>query len=420
MATRIIRRIWEIEDVPTDVTAAKLSDPTGTYGVKRNDTGAVVVADGAAMTKSGTGVYEYAFTDIVGVSYTAYVEFEYAGTFTYVEHDIAARAAEAGFQCDWNSLRVEIADFLGYPRDDSKWDADEEARLAAIIKSALLQVYFPRNVRPEMAYQWSWMRPATTIETVAPYSTGTVTVVDGVVTLDEDGTFPAWAAYGELTVDGETYTVDTLDGDNQVTLDDTSVDVDAGTSYSLARTIYDLDATFGGSFDGDLTYEPGADSLYPPVEVISDSMIRRMRQNDTSTGQPRYAAVRPATFSALVGQRWEITFQPTPNDVYELHGRSTVTPTMIDATNKYPLGGVPLSEVIVASCLAIAEQRLHDAKGFRTEQFETLLAAAIADDADAHVPDTLGYNADRSDGPAYHDTGAGGELYAFDGTIYYD
>lgn len=423
MATRTIRRNWKVDGVLTDVTTAKLSDPTGAYGVKRDDNDAVVVADGTAMTKVSTGVYEYSFTDIVGIAYTAYVEIVYDGATHHFEHDISARAVDAGLESDWDSLRAETADFLGYTRDDSKWSSDEILRLASIIKSALLQVYFPQNFKPEMAYRWSWMRPAAPIETVAPYATGTVTIASGVVTL-ADGTFAstsAWAAYGELTVDGETYTVDTYTDTTHITLDDTSVEVATASTYSLARVVYELPSTFGGSFDGPLAYKPGTDVLGDPVKIVSDGMIRRYRQDNTSPDRPRYAAIRPVAFDPTVGQRWEIVFYPTANDAYELHGRYTVVPTMLSTVYKYPLGGVALSEVIIESCLAIAEQRLHDqVMGPHTERFETLLAAAIANDAVAHMPDTLGYNADHSDGPGDFDETAGVAVHSFEGTTYYD
>jgi len=422
MATRVIRRSWKVDGVLTDPTTVKLSDPTGTYGVKRDDTDAVVVADGTAMTKVSTGVYEYSFTDIVGIEYTAYVEIVYDGATHHFEHDIAARAADAGLESDWDSLRKEVADFLGWTRDDSGWSSDEVTRLAAIIKSGLLQVYFPQRARPELSYTWSWMRPAATIETVAPYSTGTVTVVSGVVTLS-GGTFPSWAADGELTVSGGTYAVDTRDDNTQVTLEDTSVDVDAGTTYTLSRPTYELPSTFGGSFDGNLHYKPGTNVLWPPVKIVSDQQIRRRRQDDTTADRPLYASVRPVTFDPTTGQRWEITFYPTPNNVYELQGRYTVVPTMLSAVNKYPLGGVAMSEVFVESCLAIAEQRLNDQViGPHTKRFEALLEGAIANDAEAHAPDTLGYNADRSDGDAAsrYDEHAGVAVHSFEGTTYYD
>ena len=46
-----------------DPSSIVLSASDSSYGVKRNDTDAVVVVDGTAMTKSATGVYTYTFTD---------------------------------------------------------------------------------------------------------------------------------------------------------------------------------------------------------------------------------------------------------------------------------------------------------------------------------------------------------------------
>jgi hypothetical protein len=382
----------------------------------------VTVADGTAMTKVSTGVYEYSFTDAVGIAYEAYVEVVYDNTTHHFEHDIDARAADAGFQCDWDSIRKEVADYLGWTRDDSVWSADELTRLTAIVRSGLSRVYFPETVRPELAYHWSWMRPEVTIETVAAYTTGTVTIANGVVTFSVEATVPTWAAYGELTVGSDTYTVNTRDGDNQVTLDDTSVTEADASSYSLGRPSYELPSTFGGAFDGKLAYKPGTNVLWPAITIVSDQMIRMKRQHNTTADRPLYAAIRPASFEATTGQRWEIVFYPTPNDAYTLYGRYKIVPTMLDAVNKYPLGGEAVSEVIIESCLAVAEQRMNDMRGFHTEQFERLLAVAIANDADSHAPHTLGYNADRSDqeGANQFDEHAGVAIHSYDGTTYYD
>ena len=43
----------------TDLTSIKLQDSAGTYGVKRVDTGATVVASGTSFTRLGVGVYQY-------------------------------------------------------------------------------------------------------------------------------------------------------------------------------------------------------------------------------------------------------------------------------------------------------------------------------------------------------------------------
>lgn len=44
-------------------TSVKLQDKDGIYGVRRTDTGAVVVASGTAMTHAGGGVYTYTFDE---------------------------------------------------------------------------------------------------------------------------------------------------------------------------------------------------------------------------------------------------------------------------------------------------------------------------------------------------------------------
>jgi len=97
MSTVTIRRTFKVNGVLTDVTSAKLSDATGAYGVKRNDTDAVVVADGTDMTRTATGTYEYTFTEPASdLSYTAWVEFVYQGRTYRAEHDVSGTtAAEA-------------------------------------------------------------------------------------------------------------------------------------------------------------------------------------------------------------------------------------------------------------------------------------------------------------------------------------
>ena len=89
--TRLIRKTWTVDDVLTNVTSAVLSDPTGTYGIKRNSDDVAVVADGTAMTNSATGIYEYTFSDTEDLAYTAYVEIVYDGSTYYFEIDLAAR-----------------------------------------------------------------------------------------------------------------------------------------------------------------------------------------------------------------------------------------------------------------------------------------------------------------------------------------
>lgn len=80
-----IRETFTIDGALTNVTSVVLSDPTATFGVKRNDTDGVVVADGTALTNSSTGVYEHTFDQpAAGLTYTYWVEWVYGGeTYRY-------------------------------------------------------------------------------------------------------------------------------------------------------------------------------------------------------------------------------------------------------------------------------------------------------------------------------------------------
>ena len=82
-----------------------LSDPTGTYGVKRNDTDATVVADATAMTRVSEGVYKYvdASTSLdgwldpaSGLTYTAYLEYAIDGHTTRVPVTVAGTPSSRG------------------------------------------------------------------------------------------------------------------------------------------------------------------------------------------------------------------------------------------------------------------------------------------------------------------------------------
>ena len=79
-----IRKRFKVDSVLTDPTSIVLSDSTGTYGVKRDDTGAAVVAAGTAMTQISTGDYQHQFTDPANdLTYTYCVKIVYGGATYY-------------------------------------------------------------------------------------------------------------------------------------------------------------------------------------------------------------------------------------------------------------------------------------------------------------------------------------------------
>ena len=63
MSNTIITLRSYTDGLPTDLTSISLQDETGTYGLRRIDTQAVVVASGTALTRSALGVYTHTLTD---------------------------------------------------------------------------------------------------------------------------------------------------------------------------------------------------------------------------------------------------------------------------------------------------------------------------------------------------------------------
>ena len=97
MPTSTIPAIFENDRGFFDPTTVKLSDSTGTYGVK-DSSNTVIVADGTDMTKSSTGHYTYSFASEAGETYTAYVEFVIDDEVTRipVTIEVDAEAADEG------------------------------------------------------------------------------------------------------------------------------------------------------------------------------------------------------------------------------------------------------------------------------------------------------------------------------------
>jgi hypothetical protein len=62
IAPTLLEAVFKINEVFTDADSAVLADPTGTFGVKRTDTGAILVAAGVAIPRVSAGLYRYTLT----------------------------------------------------------------------------------------------------------------------------------------------------------------------------------------------------------------------------------------------------------------------------------------------------------------------------------------------------------------------
>jgi hypothetical protein len=83
--------IHEIDSVAVDADSVKMSDPTGTYGMRETDNSTVVVADGTDWTKTATGTYQFddqALSLEEGVAYDYWVEVVYEGETTRFQQNL--------------------------------------------------------------------------------------------------------------------------------------------------------------------------------------------------------------------------------------------------------------------------------------------------------------------------------------------
>ncbi len=274
-------------------------------------------------------------------------------------------------------LRKYVVQHMSGGRDYGAKSADEQQMVDDIIDSGYRNFLFP-SLPDGKAHSWSFLNPRATLSLNAAYSTGTVAVTSGVVTLTS-GTFPSWAASGVVVIDGVAYDVSTRDSGTQVTLTDTSVTEAAGTSYTLDQRDYALPDDFGGITE-DLIYQERSLAL-KKIALIAEEQLMSLRATfETSAQIPYYASIRYKTTDATDGQRQEILFYPAPDVAYTLSYRYSRLPNALTTSSPYPYGGAQYAELLKESCLAVAEMFSEDRQGVHSKRFNELLVAAVRAD----------------------------------------
>lgn len=301
--------------------------------------------------------------------------------------------AESGLTLDLQTLRTfAVEQFYGGTGDYSALSTDEKARVDRVLNAGLRQFLYPPSVGGK-AHSWSFLRRNATITLQAPYSTGTVAVASGVVTLTT-GTWPSWAADGQLEIDGTDYEVSTRDSGTQLTLVDTSLNVTAGETYTLHKDDYDLPDDFQ-SLAAHPTYQP-SQTVRNDLMQVSEEEIRRRRADDgvTAFDYPALYAIRAKVNDPTVGTRSEIMFWPKVKTSTLIYYRYDVRSDVLTTTNKYLWGASDHSETIKDSILAAFEFHIDGQQGPAAQKFMQSLQASIDRDRRVGTSRNLGYNAD--------------------------
>lgn len=295
---------------------------------------------------------------------------------------------------NYTDLVRHIGREINASRDSADWSSATTQDIADIVANGLRQVYWPPVLPGEQTpHEWSFLQPQLGELTIYPaYETGSVAIASGVVTLT-GGTWPSWAAQGDLWVSGERYPVNTRDSNTQVTLNDLTVTVTAGATFSLLLTYYALPDDFGGLVRDQgfvLRRDTQRYDAYPQPRMVSEAMIARYDTWPHRTGTPTMATLLPRT-TTTEDTRWYARFWPVPYEELNYDYRYQVVPPLMNGTTvTHHYGGPQLSNLVVLSCLDKAMRFLYSSDEYYA-RFMTELAACVRRDRAANGRETYGY-----------------------------
>lgn len=169
-------------------------------------------------------------------------------------------------------------------------------------------------------------------------------------------------------------------------------------NLSSGKFQYDLPKDYGG-LDSPITYAPGQNVIYPPIDVIGEHHIRRLQQASTQAdGRPTRAGVRQKAGVQESGTQYEILLWPVPDASYELQYRYRVTPGY-DMSVIH--GGDAHFQTILEAMKASADTMLKRKQRPHEQLFMERLTASVLLDEQLASPKQMGYNRDGSNRLGY-------------------
>lgn len=273
-------------------------------------------------------------------------------------------------------VKAQLGMILGVPRAPAQWGTTLAADIDRIIRSGRRR-FFSANPGG-----WNFLRQHITILTAAPQTTGTVTVVNGVVTL-AGSTFPTTAATNYLiAIEGieglckiATYTNST-----NVTLEDTSVNADALSTYVLYKFRFDMPSNFGG-FRGPVTV--ARDTIMEQAAILPEYEIRAIQSHTTvQTGRPRLFTVSNRVADEDVGiPTWYFEGYPLADAVYEIEGDIILSAgDALDVDADDEICHPAFAEAMAEAIYAAGETAMQILDGVHTRRYNEMVAEALERD----------------------------------------
>lgn len=194
-----------------------------------------------------------------------------------------------------------FGDQLQQLKDSFTFDANKE-RIGRLAKTAIARSYADIAAKNT----WNYLRRRCQINTVAPYSTGTVSYTASTRTLTlTGGTWPTVAVSGELLINRNVYAVQTRVSNTVLILQDGRCPVTnlaSGTSYSWVQTTYLLPREFV-----ELRGITEIERLWQVTYMSPEMMLARSQLWYTASNSLFY------TILGTPGGRMSLQFQPPPS-----------------------------------------------------------------------------------------------------------
>lgn len=252
--------------------------------------------------------------------------------------------AESTLTLNYDTLKVAVAQYLGYGRTLANWTTDQANQMDDVIQRGLRQFYFPKT-----GHIWSFLKPTTSLALVAN---------------DWDYTMPD--DFGGIATK----------------LHYSSNEGYYGIEIVPETKILEMRQRFNT--------QTGRPFMAAIRQLIST----------TSSATPPVVTTYPG---AATSSRYEAIFFPTPDSSYTLYySYHLLMNKLVTSTNPFFYGGMIHSEAILESCLSVAEMDINDNMGIHNQKFNELLEASMQSDMQRMNPRSLGYNGDRSDRQIYN------------------
>ena len=139
----------------------------------------------------------------------------------------------------------------------------------------------------------------------------------------------------------------------------------------------------------DFTFDD--DVVLGPLRKVSGQQIEKMRADVTTSGWPTCFALVPQRYDIEIGTTYQLWLYPTPSQVYSLSTFYRPDPIKLSATTDLVIGGIPVIEAILETCLGVAEVQEEDNTSTHHQQeANRLTQIAIRFDAGKTDTETIG------------------------------